>query len=196
MRWLIDGKEEQGFKHWLERKVLWPAQKGLKVTWNFPRRLIRFLIRLFHYLPILWRDQDFDYAYILHMLHFKLKRTRKHIAKHKVIANWPAVAQQIWIAEKMIQAHFESKWTEVEQAAHDQKYGELVQNFIKDHELDSKFGESYKCDSYRELAREQGLEKQEREQQKAIWELHSQREQTNLDNLFIHLRKHIEDWWD
>lgn len=198
-KWLVDGEEEKGFKNWLKKDVWWPIKHKLEDIWIFPRLCWEFLVRLVQYLPIIWKDRDFDHAYIFIMLQYKLKRTREHIVDHQFISKADEVGAEIKVAEDMIEDHFHKDWTEKEQAAHEAKYGELVQDFITvtdKPELTEKWGKLYECNSYRTLAREAGLGEQEREEQMAIYDLHRKREQENLDKLFKYIRDHIEGWWD
>jgi hypothetical protein len=45
------------------RENMWPLFK-----------LIRFIKRLFNYLPLIWKDEDWDYDYLYKILDFKLRR--------------------------------------------------------------------------------------------------------------------------
>ena len=41
------------------------------------RRFHRFAFRLLAYLPVIWRDEDWDYSYLLQLLQFKISRLRR-----------------------------------------------------------------------------------------------------------------------
>lgn len=59
------------------------------------RNLLSFLKRLWAYLPVLWRDRDWDYAFLLRLMQLKISRmrlgmndwpsNRKHFKRMRVI---------------------------------------------------------------------------------------------------------------
>jgi hypothetical protein len=51
----------------------------------------------------LWKDEDYDYAFVLRMMQYKLKRTREHILDHDIIVESEEVAAQIQRAENLIE---------------------------------------------------------------------------------------------
>lgn len=40
-------------------------------------KVIRFIKRLFYYMPVIWKDEDWDYESIYYFLKYKLKRLQK-----------------------------------------------------------------------------------------------------------------------
>lgn len=46
------------------------------------RHLLRFIPRLWAYLPVIWRDEDWDYGYLLEVMQFKLARLRNSLTHH------------------------------------------------------------------------------------------------------------------
>lgn len=51
--------------------------------------------RIIDWIPILWKDRDWDYAFILRLLHYKLERTRDCIVSNGIIAESDKVANEI-----------------------------------------------------------------------------------------------------
>ena len=45
---------------------------------------VRQVRRVASWLPVLWRDRDYDYSYAVYLLMFKMLRVAKHIAEHDV----------------------------------------------------------------------------------------------------------------
>jgi len=46
---------------------------------------IKFIKKVYDYLPILWNDRDYDYTYIVEILQYKLLRTKKCIVDNDLI---------------------------------------------------------------------------------------------------------------
>lgn len=44
------------------------------------KKLSRFGFRLWSYLPVLWRDEDYDYMFFLSLIKHKIKRMREHMS--------------------------------------------------------------------------------------------------------------------
>lgn len=51
------------------------------------KKFLNKIIKICKYLPILWKDEDWDYEYILALLKYKLKRTRDCISRNQIISN-------------------------------------------------------------------------------------------------------------
>ena len=43
------------------------------------------IIKIFQYLPLLWKDEDWDFQYLLDLIEFKLKRIKKCIRQNNII---------------------------------------------------------------------------------------------------------------
>lgn len=72
------------------------------------------------YRKVLRQDEDWDWTYILRLLHYKLERTRRCIVANDVIVEAPKVAKQIREVEVLL--------TRVEQ---DRYYDEISKDFRK-----------------------------------------------------------------
>jgi hypothetical protein len=44
---------------------------------NFIYKLIKKILKVIAYLPIIWKDEDYDYSYLLTLMAFKINRMRK-----------------------------------------------------------------------------------------------------------------------
>ena len=93
---------------------------------KFIKKIVRFVGKVFAYLPVLWRDEDYDYGHILSLLKYKLKRTRLHILKHNIILDAKEVAAQITYAETLIQRLQDDNYLPELEEAHTEKWGEWV----------------------------------------------------------------------
>lgn len=62
------------------------------------KRLIRSWIRgianLWVWIPIIWKDRDYDYYYIQKVLHFKLKMTYEFFTSEHAVTNWDTEDQK------------------------------------------------------------------------------------------------------
>ena len=100
----------------------------MKDTWlkkwlkrAFYRPVIR-IKRFIDYAPLIWRDEDYDGAYILKMLKYKIGRTRMHIASHKLFEGYEACVADMSEAETIIDRILEENWLVDEMTAHYEKY--------------------------------------------------------------------------
>ncbi len=66
------------------------------------RKFGRFIKRLFRWLPVLWRQEEWDYGYIYDILDVKLKELRNCIAKDDIHADAPTCLRQINICLKYL----------------------------------------------------------------------------------------------
>lgn len=68
-----------------------PYRKYSSYWWKFwlnlPSDTKLFFKRIWLYREFLWHDNDFDYSAVLHVMRFKLKRLRKHMEEHAIIAH-------------------------------------------------------------------------------------------------------------
>lgn len=49
------------------------------------KKIIKKIIKIFEYIPILWNDEDYDFEYLLMLLKYKLQRISKEIYKNDII---------------------------------------------------------------------------------------------------------------
>lgn len=48
-------------------------------------RVIQKIIKIIQYIPILWRDEDWDYEYLLALITYKLKRMKKAFIANSIV---------------------------------------------------------------------------------------------------------------
>lgn len=66
------------------------------------RYLYRFLARLVFWIPKLWRDQDYDSAYLYHMMAYKISRMRQSMIKADRHTAVPKNARDMSIAIELL----------------------------------------------------------------------------------------------
>ena len=176
----------------LGKRLKWKVER----YWREFRHIPRNIKTIIKWTPVLWNNFDYDYGYLLLMLKFKLKCMREHIVEHDIVVSAPKIGKQIRACEDII-TRLKSQtydYIEEERAAHKEKWGESVWDSIP--VITEDDGLCYAMDIYTEKAREQGLEKQEREEKSALYRLGEERRQKDLDDLFRIMRDNIESWWD
>lgn len=63
------------------------------------KSFFRKIRKIVQYIPILWRDTDYDWAAILTLLAYKLQRTREHIVEHDIVMDAVEIHDQIKVCE-------------------------------------------------------------------------------------------------
>lgn len=69
----------------------------MEFNFYYIRKLGRFLIRIINWLPLLWKQEDWDFEYIYDLLEFKLKEIRKCLEKDDLHIDSPKCVKQISI---------------------------------------------------------------------------------------------------
>jgi len=55
--------------------------------------------------PVLWQDEDFDYAFLLKIIKFKLSMLAHHIDSHAFIVDHKEIADEILETNRLIDAY-------------------------------------------------------------------------------------------
>jgi len=72
-------------------------------SWYRPlREVCRAVKRIFIWLPVLYKDRDWDYGFFLEIMRFKLSRMRHNHETKQIIEAWQEVANEIKEAEVII----------------------------------------------------------------------------------------------
>jgi len=167
-------------------------------SWKTPIDVfIEFLERLYKWLPVLWRDRNWDYAFILDVLEHKIKLTREYIGKYNRHTTVERDCHNMRIAEILIRRIREDNYGDSFMAEHEAKWGKLNWHrgpLGNDNILfDNKF-------SKRGLVRANVNSQEEWEQEakdyKRIITHCAYQKSQDYDYLFKHLKKHLEKWCD
>lgn len=59
---------------------------------------------LIKWFPIVWKDADWDHAYIMYVLHFKIKNTADYIEKHKRYKGWERDVERMRLCVRLMDA--------------------------------------------------------------------------------------------
>ena len=138
-----------------------------KYWWNLPYDLVFFLKRLRLYAPLLWEDRDFDYAYLLRLIKFKLQLMRP-------------------VIENGVAAHAHQKAIEIHQAE------VMIDNIYEDpdDELSLHYDQWHRNTEFNEPCRQS-----DEECHKAVT-ASLERNERNWRILWDHLRDKMQGWWD
>ena len=161
------------------------------ITYPFAKFFDR-MVKIVQYIPILWKDYDWDHMYFFVLMQYKLKRMRQRILKNNMIVRAEEIAAQIKHAEDLIEKWLNDDFCKEEYEAHEKKWGEMVDLSTP---LDDGSG-LWEWDMSREKCTTPELKQQESDESMAIHNKCEQERQKCLDDIFNHLRNHVQEWWD
>lgn len=160
------------------------------------KRSFRRTKRFFVWFPILWKDEDWDSAYLFEIMRFKISRIRKEVEKNKRHIGYEKDVRDMKVAEELLNRiafsdfHWElsqaieslekagkcscpkESWN-LEPCSHDAKTGEPT-----------RFRHIDLSCEYCKQARPRWIKRQKA------------KEKEDYDFLFRHLQKKAQRWWD
>lgn len=68
-----------------------------KIIWTGIKNIIKWM-------PIVWKDRDWDHAYIMYALRFKIKNTADYIEKNKRYEGWERDVQKMRLCVRLFDA--------------------------------------------------------------------------------------------
>lgn len=131
------------------------------------RNLLRRVSNIIAWLPILWADRDWDFAFLLRIMRFKISRMRRHHQKYGL----STYKRQALIERKM-------------------RTCELLITRI----LEEDYLKSWTQPSWSDWPR--AFTEQEVAEMKKASEHDRRMQRQDEDLLFSILRKHYRNWWD
>lgn len=136
--------------------------------------------RLLDWLPIIWDDCDFDYAFLLEILNFKLKKMHEWFSSDKPnVESAPVTAKEIKKVLEYLDRYFNKSYQEFEYAEFNLRYGlSNEDDFFVWQEKFQALPESAKQE-WRNLGAQ------------AETDMHN-----DLMQVFDLLKQNIEGWWD
>lgn len=88
------------------------------------RRFLRSLKRLLDYAPVIWKNEDWDYVYLLELMAFKIKRMEKNQRQHSHHLHRDRYARQLLICRNLLTRLSKNDYSQKEQQELTQIYGE------------------------------------------------------------------------
>jgi hypothetical protein len=169
----------------------------------FFRNIVRSVKNLYRWLPIIWKDRDWDDHYIFEILKFKLQNTAHYTESRKWFVGHEHEAARIKLCIKLIGRIQEEYYTS---ESLDQQYHTSTYEFIPSTEhpgsyeykselVEDRFDEYFAKypRSYKRVVKQ--LNDEEDRMRIAIWVGCIQHEKAKR-LLFNILNKHIERWWE
>jgi hypothetical protein len=157
---------------------------------QIPKECWWFVQKVWDYKSILWHDRDWDHAFILYMLKFKIERTRKHIGECARHTRWKLDVKNMKKAEDLINYHLSSKYDKIFEK-HDEKWGKI------EFDLEPTDNPSLsKCTMRRAKANTSEKQKQERKEYGRLLKRSLREEEKSWKKIWTHLDKHMRSWWD
>lgn len=95
---------------------------------KFFRHVSIFLAQLKAYLPIIWRDGDFDYSSLLTLMEFKLLRMSAHMIEHNLVMDAPRMSKELKVAALLCRRINNDSYAEIPLERLTKEYGQLEWN--------------------------------------------------------------------
>lgn len=160
-------------------------------VWTNITSFIANVKRTIEWLPIIWQDRDWDHAYILRILKYKLSRVRKCITGNNIIEGATRVGKQIAYAEFLIDRILEDDYHKDEWAKHEKKWGPYCRR--RKWTNGSSVGNAHRI---RQNATTHQKWVQQHAEEMAIYRKQEATKEKDKDRLFKHLKTYLERWWD
>lgn len=137
--------------------------------------------RILEYLPIIWRDRDFDHYYLFKLMEYKLGRMEKYFIDSTICSDNVKIAKQIMICKTLIKRIADDNYCEYE---YDKLYKYIPDELIK-------FGRPVYVDNRTYEEREAYFK-----QSRAIHKKHIALKKHDLELFCKLFSKHYNKWWD
>jgi len=107
--------------------------------------IIKKIIRLIKWIPVIWNDRDWDYLYLINIMTFKLSQMEKYFIKSEILIDKDKhfITQRIKTLKKFLNKVYDEEYEAEFLEILDKKYGKY--NIISDTHTNSK-GEKIKVD--------------------------------------------------
>lgn len=155
------------------------------------RRFLRKIRRIFEYLPVIWKNEDFDHHYIFTLLKYKLERTKKSFKESKIYDHSINI-QKIETAIRLLDIVIEEQYVYDIDETFCEILGKDVKislNFYPDKDDPELFGITLQIDG-RDMT-----EEEEELYQKVTKECYKKQRRAQRV-LFEFLDHNIQSWWD
>lgn len=138
--------------------------------------------KILKWIPIIWKDRDFDYIFLLEVIRFKLKSMEEFFnSKYAMSMNSNKRAEEIHKCILILNRIIDDDYIEIAFKHHNKKWGEL--NF-----KNNKFS----CPN----ANTEEEIKQEHKERFRLYKHSDILLDQDIDYFFKLLRKHFRSWWD
>lgn len=155
------------------------------------KRFFRKLKRVWDFIPIIWKGDDYDYQYSIDLFKYQLDRTADYIQDRGFISDADNVASRIRTATRLIEKVYEEEYDCEYQDKMREMYGENVLNWVF---IDTGKGDGSSYMNY-EFEKWDNAEEVQRMMNKLF--LESKAKQDRAHKLVWKFIEHnIKQWWD
>ena len=176
----ISGKKVSIVKEFLQDTI----DTILETIYHKPRRVYESIKRVVAWLPIIWKDRDWDYSWLLHIIRYKLQRMEDSMRKHSHHSSAERSANEIRTTkltlDRLINDDYyrnASKTIKRELGNYTPFWGEDCLDTKYERPLSSKQKKYYGTELRKAMRKCEYMRKQDTE------------------FLFKYLQKHYEGWW-
>lgn len=148
-------------------------------------------LRMKEWTSFLKDDHDFDWACILGVLAYKLKRTREHITVHAIIADYKQVAAEILSVEKLLKRVLTYDYFASAQRHFGitQKYGRIIHKMSEDKDGRRTYAVRRSKETPKNTKQVSMLER-------SAYKLAEKEQDDDLRRAFGIMAQKIKGWWD
>jgi len=160
---------------------------------TYIKNLYNKIKNLIIWFPIIWNDKNWDYAYLLQILEFKLTLMRNTLKDNDITTSANRQVKQIDYALYLLK---EKNYIEKEEKLWESKWGEkeyFPEEFKGTHE--NKFVSYTRMWTTDKIKTEEEYIQAYKEQME-IYDLEYKRKEKEWDRLFRHLKLYMRGWWD
>ena len=160
---------------------------------TYIKNLYNKIKNLIIWFPIIWNDKNWDYAYLLQILEFKLTLMRNTLKDNDITTSANRQVKQIDYALYLLK---EKNYIEKEEEVWESKWGKkeyFPEEFKVTHENNfTSYTRMWTTDKIK--TEEEYI--QAYKEQMEIYDLEYKRKEKEWDRLFRHLKLYMRGWWD
>ena len=169
------------------------------------KRFLRRFYNLYRWLPIIWRDQDWDTSYIWEVWKFKLKNQADYIGKKGHHVDNERDAQRMMTCVRLIEkieneyylhephTYHETKWNWDDYEKSDDEFFELKSETLSEHFED--YFKKYPL-TYKQVKENERCGYDISEKEGMAYAIGHRNHDRAVKLLFKLLENHIQEWWD
>jgi len=154
--------------------------------------IITSIKNILRWIPIIWKDRDWDHTFLYIILYFKLSNMEKYLRKYGHSTNAEKDADKIKVCINLLKRLMDDEYYDMVFKKHHEKWGEPKFNWF---DLKDKPG-------YSELKikRPNVITKKDEEIEKngynRLMQVENNLRQQDIDYLFSTIKKYHQGWWD
>lgn len=155
----------------------------------FPRNLFYFFKNLKEFLPILWRDRDWDHGFLMSLLEFKLKKMEKYLDKSEILEDGRKYALEIHEVLMLIETYNSNYYFDMAHEEIERKWGKQKRYTREDENGNVEWLIMYENETSEN-------EKECEKDRRRIMDKAKEAERKNWNAIWEKLSKNLETWWE